>query len=81
VIISSPIQIIAFHDRKIKDNFATEKRNRRGEIPPPAINGHDGHPIAWLVWDYLKIAFRTVRDGHREICSVFTDPVSGIAGR
>ena len=38
-----------------------------GIIPSGPLNGDGGHPRACLIWDYLKIGFRMVRDGHREI--------------
>jgi len=41
-----------------------------GNIPSGLANGDDGHPRAWLIWDFMKIAFRTVKDGHRKICTI-----------
>ena len=32
--------------------------------------GDDGCPRAWLIWDFMRIGFRTVRDGHRKIWRV-----------
>ena len=29
--------------------------------------GHDGHPRAWLIWDFMRIHFRREKDGHRKI--------------
>ena len=29
--------------------------------------GHDGCPRAWLIWDILRVYFKTIRDGHRKI--------------
>ena len=38
--------------------------------PRQINNEHDGCLGAWLLWDFVRIRFQMVRDGHRMICPV-----------
>ena len=47
--------------------YFDSNRKAPGDLPPGPFYGHDGHPRAWLIWDFMKIAFRTVKNRHWKI--------------